>query len=75
MSDDPLLGACAVQIIRGVPVERYDRLQLVILWWGIGQHIGRILPINRFGECVLSRAFTLSDTQICIKYTPAFTQL
>ena len=43
------------QIIRGVPVQRYTRLQLVILWWGIGQHIGRILPINRFGApCLLS---------------------
>jgi hypothetical protein len=30
----------------------YNRLQLVILWWGIGQHVGRVLPINKFGHLV-----------------------
>ena len=30
----------------------YNRLQLVILWWGIGQHIGRVLPINKYGHLV-----------------------
>lgn len=40
------------QILRGVPVERYSRLQLVILWWGVGRHIGRVLPINKFGHLI-----------------------
>jgi len=27
---------------RGVPVEKYSRWELTLLWWGIGQHIGRV---------------------------------
>lgn len=31
-------------------MDKYTRWELVLLWWGIGKHIGRALPINRYGH-------------------------
>lgn len=35
---------------RGVPVEKLSPWEAVVLWWGLGLHIGRAVPINRFGH-------------------------
>lgn len=37
---------------RGIPVEKYSSWELNLIWWGIGLHIGRVLPINRFGHLI-----------------------
>lgn len=44
---------------------RYKRLQLVILWWGIGQHVGRVLPMNRFGHLINHLHQVISSDGAC----------
>jgi len=40
-----LLDGRGFVVIRGVPVERYSRLQSAIAFWGMGSHIG--LPVSQ----------------------------
>ena len=39
-------------LLRGVPVERYDRLEAAIAYWGIGLHIGYPVCQNARGEMI-----------------------
>lgn len=39
-------------LIRGVPIHRYSRLQSVIAYFGIGNHIGRVVSQNGKGHLV-----------------------
>ena len=49
---------------RGVPVQKYNRWQLTLIWWGIGQHIGRVQPINRYGHLV-NHIHCLDNSEFC----------
>lgn len=39
-------------LIRGVPIHRYTRLQSVIAYFGIGNHVGRVVSQNGKGHLV-----------------------
>ncbi|HKK29818.1 MAG TPA: TauD/TfdA family dioxygenase [Alphaproteobacteria bacterium] len=38
------------QLIKGIPVERYDQDTLATLYWGIGTHLGQMISQNAKGE-------------------------
>ena len=37
-------------LVRGLPVERYDDLQVRTMFWGIGLHLGSAVSQNGYGE-------------------------
>lgn len=37
-------------LLRGIPRERYDPLEMEILYWGIGMHLGAPWPQNQYGH-------------------------
>jgi len=37
-------------LLRGIPRERYDQLEMEILYWGIGMHLGAPWPQNQYGH-------------------------
>ena len=37
-------------LVRGLPVHRYNDIQVRVIFWGIGQHMGTALSQNSYGE-------------------------
>lgn len=37
-------------LIRGIPRERYDKVDATLLYWGIGMHLGKPWPQNKMGH-------------------------
>ncbi|MGE3708103.1 MAG: TauD/TfdA family dioxygenase [Hyphomicrobiaceae bacterium] len=47
---DEVIDGRGLTLIRGVPVQRYTRLQSAIAYWGIGTYIGEPVSQNRKGH-------------------------
>jgi hypothetical protein len=47
---DELEEGCGMVKLRGLPVERYEPLELRQIWFGIGSHLGRPIHQNYRGE-------------------------
>ena len=39
-------------VLQGIPVERWNRLETVIAWWGIGCLLGTPIPNNAIGDMI-----------------------
>jgi len=39
-------------IFRGIPVERYERADLEIIYWGIGAYMGKVISQNGMGDLI-----------------------
>ncbi|BDB23323.1 TauD/TfdA family dioxygenase [Cupriavidus sp. P-10] len=39
-----------VVLLRGLPVERYSKMDAGTIYWGIGMHLGRAVAQNAFGD-------------------------
>jgi hypothetical protein len=49
---EELLRGRGFQLIKGVPVDKWTRRQVVIAYWGIGLYLGRALSNNKKGHLV-----------------------
>ena len=49
---EQLLRGRGFQLIKGVPVDKWTRRQVVIAYWGIGLYLGRALSNNKKGHLV-----------------------
>jgi hypothetical protein len=47
---DDLINGRGMVLIRGVPVNRYDKARASAIYWGIGTHVGRPWPQNAKGH-------------------------
>jgi hypothetical protein len=45
-----LVSGRGVVLIRGVPVDRYDKARASSIYWGVGMHLGRPWPQNAKGH-------------------------
>src|SRR5690242_10152482 len=45
-----LINGRGVVLIRGLPVERYDKSSASMIYWGVGMHLGRPWPQNAKGH-------------------------
>ena len=45
-----LIDGRGVVLIRGLPVERYDKRRASTIYWGVGMHLGRPWPQNAKGH-------------------------
>ncbi len=45
-----LTDGLGVAVLRGMPVDDWDRVDLMIAYWGIGRHLGRALSNNGEGD-------------------------
>src|SRR6185436_12268696 len=45
-----LIEGDGVALIRGVPVERYDKARASAIYWGVGAHLGLPWPQNAKGH-------------------------
>ncbi|MFT5446119.1 MAG: hypothetical protein ACI9DC_001281 [Gammaproteobacteria bacterium] len=45
-----VVNGTGVNVVRGLPVERWSREQCAIAYWGIGAHIGEAVTQNAFGH-------------------------
>ena len=43
-----------IQLIKGIPIERYTESEAALICWGLGLHIGRSIPQNQKGELITS---------------------
>lgn len=47
-----------VVLLRGLPIERYSKIDAGLILWGIGRHMGRAVAQNAYGD-VLGHVFDL----------------
>ncbi|KAK9862133.1 hypothetical protein WJX84_005815 [Apatococcus fuscideae] len=40
------------QLIRGIPVQEWTRLQILVAYWGIGLWLGKVMPQNKKGHII-----------------------
>ncbi|KAK9822768.1 hypothetical protein WJX74_006847 [Apatococcus lobatus] len=40
------------QLIRGVPVQEWSRLQVLVAYWGMGLWLGKVMPQNKKGHII-----------------------
>lgn len=45
-----LIDGRGVAVIRGLPVDRYDKRRASMIYWGVGMHLGRPWPQNAKGH-------------------------
>jgi hypothetical protein len=45
-----LINGRGVVLIRGLPVDRYDKQRASMIYWGVGMHLGRPWPQNAKGH-------------------------
>jgi hypothetical protein len=45
-----LIDGRGVVVIRGLPVDRYDKRRASMIYWGVGMHLGRPWPQNAKGH-------------------------
>jgi hypothetical protein len=47
---EDLIAGRGVALIRGLPVDRYDKARASAIYWGVGTHLGRPWPQNAKGH-------------------------
>ena len=62
--ENELMNGRGFVLIRGLPRERYDNDEMCLAYWGIGAHLGRPWPQNKYGHLlgdVTDQGKTLAD--------------
>jgi hypothetical protein len=47
-----LKNGCGVVLLRGLPADQLSPLELAIIYWGIGRHLGDAMPNNPDGDLI-----------------------
>lgn len=55
---EELENGLGVVLIRGLPVEKYSKVDAGVIYWGIGTYLGRFVAQNAFGD-VLGHVYDL----------------
>lgn len=48
--EQELIGGRGFVLLRGIPRDRYSQEEMELLYWGIGMHLGRPWPQNKYGH-------------------------
>ncbi|MBM3572467.1 MAG: TauD/TfdA family dioxygenase, partial [Alphaproteobacteria bacterium] len=59
---DQLRHGPGFMLLRGLPCERYDLDDLALIYFGIGAHVGRVVPQSYLGE-LLGHVIDVSDLE------------